>query len=61
MPPVPRPRQDYVWLSPGLVPCVRSCAVLGATPAPHDPTLYPSDHMAVAVALEIPGPVVGPL
>ena len=34
---------DYVFY-PDTFAAVKSCDLIAATPAPHDPTLYPSDH-----------------
>lgn len=41
---------DYIFVNDGVR--VRTCEVVLNAPAPHDPTLYPSDHFGLAATLE---------
>jgi endonuclease/exonuclease/phosphatase family metal-dependent hydrolase len=42
---------DYIFVNGGVR--VRDCRVVLNEPAPHDPTLYPSDHFGLAATLEL--------
>jgi endonuclease/exonuclease/phosphatase family metal-dependent hydrolase len=43
---------DYIFVGPGVR--VVACGVILDGPSPDDPTLYASDHLGLAAALEIP-------
>lgn len=45
---------DYVFVSPSL--SVRDCRVAFDRAAPHEPGLYPSDHVGLVADLEVPQP-----
>lgn len=42
---------DYIFVNDGVN--VKACDVVLNKPAPHDPTLYPSDHFGLTATLEI--------
>jgi endonuclease/exonuclease/phosphatase family metal-dependent hydrolase len=42
---------DYIFVNDGVN--VKACDVVLNKPAPHDPTLYPSDHFGLIATLEI--------
>jgi endonuclease/exonuclease/phosphatase family metal-dependent hydrolase len=42
---------DYVFVNEHVG--VHDCRVILNQPAPHDPTLYPSDHVGLAATLEL--------
>jgi endonuclease/exonuclease/phosphatase family metal-dependent hydrolase len=42
---------DYIFVNAPIR--VRACRVILDQPAPHDPTLYPSDHLGLAATLEV--------
>jgi endonuclease/exonuclease/phosphatase family metal-dependent hydrolase len=44
---------DYIFVSPDIR--VAGCGVILDRPSPDDPTLYASDHLGLAAALELPG------